>query len=181
MYILYSGLLLHPMRECSLKFKFPQIFLSMYIGWGFYPVSTIQHWHARILANKYLHGTPGACISLISLPNTCLRNSKTFRAFSFCFLQLKIKITRAPITTYLVFNYFRGLHKLYYCAVDFFFKLCTVQYMKTSFKILNSICFWVQTSMELFYQARTFDKKMKLLPKTQKLRVDQMFLKIILQ
>ena len=75
-YILYSGLLLHPMRECSLKFKFPQIFLSMYIGWGFYPVSTIQHWYARILANKYLHGTPGACISLISLPNTCLRNSK---------------------------------------------------------------------------------------------------------
>ena len=97
-YILYSGLLLHPMRECSLKFKFPQIFLSMSIGWGFYPVSTIQHWYARILANKYLHGTPGACISLISLPNTCLRNSKTFRAFSFCFLQLKIKITRAPIT-----------------------------------------------------------------------------------
>ena len=36
--------------------------------------------------------------------------------------------------------------------------------------------------MALFYQARTFEKdrkKMKLLPKTQKLRVDPMFLKII--
>ena len=161
-----------PWENVHWNLNFPKYFFQCTV----YRLRFIQHWYARILATLLptsIFMVPLELVSPWYLFPTPASGIQSFQCIFILLFAIKDKNYQGP-NHYLVFNHFRGLHKLYYCAVDFFFKICTVQYMKTSFKIWNCNFFWVQTSMELFYQARTFDKKMKLLPKTQKLRVDQM-------